>query len=176
MTRLRLTEREINSFNDSCDVLAILLNQKSIKVVIQDAYSGKFSTDIIKKSLRNIYKVQKKVNGSIKENGSKEGVIKKEAFFTKQVRSTESSRALAEITEKISGLKLRYPQDESSCHTDVRSMIFAYINYKELRNEVGVRISGQLRKLAPNSFEDMTYIPRSDKKTIPMACKEILGQ
>lgn len=175
MSKVRLTDREVNGFNDSCDVLALLLNEKSIRIVIQDAYGGEFSTKIIKKSLDNIYKVQKKINNGIKE--TKEGVVKKEAFFTKEVSSTKNSRKLAEITEDIPNLKLRYAQEESSCHTDVRSMILAYINHRELRDETGGKNNQAIEEVGTQYLpghgicsqkrqENYTYSLQRDSRTV----------
>jgi hypothetical protein len=174
MSKVKYTSKEVLSINHACDVLDVMMRDPSFNNLVKRVYGNEKYAASIGLILGDIGKMRDKMNDGLIEKrirGSEDG---KNVYFTRRMESTSMSKRLRNLVKNVEGINLRYENENETCPTDVRIMIYAYINTRGLRREKGVKVDDNMRSLAPNTFSKISYILRSDRKSIPNAVKEIL--
>jgi hypothetical protein len=174
MSKVRYTSKELSSMNCACDVLDVMIKDPSFKSFVKKVYGDDKYFRSIGAILGDIEKMRNKMNDGIVEKKPRSPDENRGVYFVRKMDSTSSSRKLRSLTENIGGIVLRYDKDSETCPTDVRVMMYAYISDRGLRDKDGVRVDRNMKLIAPETLGEIDNIPRSDRKTIPKAIKEIL--
>ncbi len=182
--RLRFTKKQYETFRDACSAFGIMAADPDFpefaKKVFGDIKLSTLPNQLVNPIVDAPTRIPIKVRSS-----TTSGLPAKESYFTKPTPATDNAKKLFSQTSKyVDKESIRYDISKgTTCITDIRILISAYINENNLRVEEGVILDNFMFEIAPKIIKELMpdllrvnkkyAIPKGNRKMITSIINEI---
>lgn len=185
VVKLRFTSKQYSAFRDACKIFELVSSDPGFIPLVKSALGANIKEPTISKQFINpIIDAPTKI--PIKIPKLAEPSNKKESYFIAPTNLTKSGRKLYhEIKSVVDKTTLKHDIDKGiTCITDIRILLTKYIEFKQLKTELGTTLDDFIISLAPNTVNDnltdlmavsnkILVIPKGNRKIITGIINEI---
>ncbi len=184
VVKLRFTNRQYEAFREACSAFEVMANDPNFSEFVKKVFGDIKMSTVPSQLVNPIVEAPTRIPIKVRSTRPA-GQPAKESYFTQPTPATDSAKQLFSKAAKYvdkEALRQDIPKG-TTCITDIRILMSAYINENNLRVDDGVILDNFIFKLAPKvvqeyksellRVENKYAIPKGNRKIMTAIINEI---